>query len=136
MKPAARGQSKHRKVMVPEPVDNVPHRTTSFGTMMKEARYATCVAGKWHISQDPSEFGFDTNFGSNRSGAPRGGYFSPYRNPQLSDGHKVEHLTDRLGKEVSNWIVENKDKPFFVYFPFYSVHTPIQAHEDLTQKYQ
>ena len=47
-----------------------------------------------------------------------------------------EHLPDRLASETEKFIEANKDKPFFAYFPFYSVHTPLMAREDLQKKYE
>lgn len=134
--PAARGKTSNRKLLVPEPVDSISEKPVSLAELLKSADYATCMAGKWHVSKDPTQFGFDTNFGGNHTGNPRGGYFSPYKNPELKDGPKGEHLPARLGNDVSQWITEHKDEPFFVYLPFYSVHTPIQAREDLTEKYR
>jgi arylsulfatase A-like enzyme len=73
-----------------------------------------------------------------RSGGPYTGekYFSPYDNPNLLDGPKGEHLPDRLANEVAGFITENRDKPFFIYLPFYSVHTPLMAPEKLVEKYK
>ena len=134
--PAARGRSRNRKLKVPEPVRNIPEAPVSLAEMLQAAGYATCVAGKWHVSDDPTQFGFETNFGGNHTGSPKGGYFSPYKNPNLADGPVGEHLPARLAKEVSTWIVNHKEESFFVYLPFYSVHTPIQARKDLTEKYR
>ena len=47
-----------------------------------------------------------------------------------------EHLPDRLAKETSSFIADNKENPFFVYFSFYSVHTPLKARKDLVDKYE
>ncbi len=97
--------------------------------------YRTCMAGKWHLSADAADYGFDVNFGGHQSGGPKS-YFSPYRNPQLADGPDGEHLPARLANDVSGWISQqDQASPFFVYFPFYSVHTPIQARPDLTKKF-
>jgi arylsulfatase A-like enzyme len=45
-------------------------------------------------------------------------------------------LPDRLAKETSSFIADNKEHPFFVYFSFYSVHTPLKARKDLVDKYE
>ncbi|MEZ6119146.1 MAG: sulfatase [Pirellulaceae bacterium] len=130
-----RGNAKNRQLV---PVQN---RTTldgefvTLGTLFHNAGYRTCVAGKWHVSPDPRRFGFDINFGGNHAGHPKS-YFSPYHNPQLPDGPAGEHLPERLGRDVAHWISQNADGPFFVYLPFYSVHTPIQARPELAKKYQ
>ena len=93
------------------------------------------MAGKWHLSDDPIPYGFDSNFGGFHAGHPAS-YFSPYKNPNLADGPEGEHLPERLAREVSNWMEAHREEPFFVYFPFYSVHTPVQAREDLAAKYE
>ncbi len=129
-----RGNAENRKLI---PIKNTTVLDRSFQTLpesLKKNGYATCMAGKWHLSSDPLPYGFDENFGGYERGHPAS-YFSPYKNPALTDGDPGEHLPDRLSREVSNWIKKNADTPFFVYLPFYSVHTPIQARQDLIGKY-
>ena len=107
----------------------------------KEAGYATFFAGKWHLGSKghwPTDQGFDVNKGGLSRGGPYGGkrYFSPYGNENLKDGPDGEHLPDRLATETCSFIETNKDKPFFAYLSFYSVHTPLMARKDLKEKYQ
>ena len=82
--------------------------------------------------------GFDINLGGLDRGAPNGGkrYFSPYGNPKLPDGPEGEHLPDPLAAKSSRFMEALRDTPFFVYLPFYSVHTPLIARPDLVQKYE
>ncbi|MBI3469631.1 MAG: sulfatase [Planctomycetes bacterium] len=108
---------------------------------MKKAGYATFFAGKWHLGPEgwwPENQGFDVNMGGIERGGPYGGnkYFSPYGNPRLPDGPPGEHLPDRLATETAKFIEANKDRPFFAYLSFYSVHTPLMAREDLRLKYE
>jgi arylsulfatase A-like enzyme len=53
----------------------------------------------------------------------------------LPDGAADEYLTDRLTDEAVKFIDENKDQPFFLYFPHYGVHTPLQAKPEVVAKY-
>lgn len=132
---SARGQSKNRK-LIPTPNTKILDRKfVTLPEALKQEGYMNCIAGKWHLSEDPRPYGFDVNYGGFDRGAPPS-YFSPYRNPALSDGPTGEHLPARLAKDVANWIEVNQDTSFFVYMPFYSVHTPIQARTDLTSKYE
>ena len=39
-------------------------------------------------------------------------------------------------EHAERFIEENKDNPFLLYLPFYSVHTPIQAKPELIAKYE
>ncbi len=108
---------------------------------LKSAGYATFFAGKWHLGPEgwwPENQGFEINRGGIDRGGPYGGnrYFSPYGNPRLTDGSPGEHLPDRLATETARFIEDNQHRPFFAYFAFYSVHTPLMAREDLRQKYE
>jgi len=108
---------------------------------LKAAGYATFFAGKWHLGPEgwwPEDQGFDHNLGGNERGGPYGGdrYFSPYGNPRLTDGPPGEHLPDRLAAETAAFIDSNRDRPFFAFLSFYSVHTPLMARDDLRQKYE
>ncbi len=117
------------------PLDNV-----TIAEALKEAGYQTFYAGKWHLGGEgylPGDQGFDFNKGGHHRGSPPGGYFSPYNNPKLKDGPKGEHLPARLAEESVNFIeYRDKDKPFLLYLSFYSVHIPLQARDDLKEKYQ
>ncbi|MFO1094856.1 MAG: sulfatase [Planctomycetaceae bacterium] len=107
---------------------------------MKAAGYATFFAGKWHLGPEgwwPENQGFDFNLGGTEKGGPYGGnkYFSPYGNPRLADGPPGEHLPDRLATETVKFIEAHQERPFFAYFCFYDVHTPLMARADLEKKY-
>uniref|UniRef100_UPI003217A59F sulfatase n=1 Tax=uncultured Draconibacterium sp. TaxID=1573823 RepID=UPI003217A59F len=106
---------------------------------LKEKGYKTCFIGKWHLGDEgffPEDQGFDINIGGHHVGQPPGGYYSPYKNPKLSDGPEGEYLTDRLTNEGIQFIQKNTDEPFFLYLSYYTVHTPIQAAQKHIQKYE
>ncbi|MCD6392805.1 MAG: sulfatase, partial [Planctomycetes bacterium] len=138
---SARGQSKDRRLI---PVTNdttLDAHHVTIAEALEPAGYVSASMGKWHMG-DPPELGpvaqgFDVNVAGNSSGSPRGGYFSPYKNPQLPNtGGAGEYLTDRLTDEAISFIESNKDRPFFLYLPHYAVHTPIQAKAELVAKYR
>lgn len=104
--------------------------------ILKQAGYQTFHVGKWHVTENPSECGIDKNIGGNHAGNPQS-YFAPYHNPDLQDGEKGEYLPDRLGDEAVKLIREaDEDRPYFLYYATYAVHTPIQAPEWLIEKYR
>ncbi|NLR94618.1 sulfatase [Flammeovirga agarivorans] len=115
---------------------------TSYVTMpeaFKEHGYTTFFAGKWHIGDEgslPEDHGFDINIGGFEAGSPKGGYFSPYKNPRLEDGPKGENLSMRLANETVAFMKNNKDNPFFACLSFYAVHGPIQTTEEKWKKYR
>ena len=113
---------------------------TTIAEAFKQNGYTTFMTGKWHLCEEeqyyPEQNGFDINIGGNKTGHPAGGYFSPYKNPQMKDGPEGEYLTDRLANEVINYLKQPKDKPFFAYLSFYTVHLPMQAKQEKIRKYE
>ncbi|MCK5766133.1 MAG: sulfatase [Bacteroidales bacterium] len=106
---------------------------------LKQNGYKTFFAGKWHLGDEgffPEDQGFDVNIGGHHRGSPPGGYYTPYKNPKLSDGPDGEYLTDRLTDESIRFMKENKDRPFLLYLSFYTVHTPIQANNEYAGHYR
>ena len=108
---------------------------------MRDAGYKTFFAGKWHLGSKgswPTDHGFEINKGGWDVGGPRGGFFSPYNNPNLKNGPEGESLTIRLGQETANFIQSQKDseQPFLAYLSYYTVHAPIQTTENLYKKYR
>ena len=128
--------------LLPAPYsDRLALDSPTLAEALKSAGYATFFAGKWHLGPEgwwPEDQGFDINMGGIDRGGPYGGkkYFSPYGNPRLTDGPDGEHLPDRLAMETAKFIEANKDRPFFAYYSFYDVHTPLMAREDLRKKYE
>jgi len=133
---------KRNTKLLPAPyADRLSLEVPTLAKSLKEAGYATFFAGKWHLGPEgwwPENQGFDINMGGIDRGGPYGGskYFSPYGNPRLPDGPPGEHLPDRLARETAKFIEKNKDRPFFAYLSFYSVHTPLMSREDLRIKYE
>ena len=132
---------KRNTKLLPAPyTDRLALDAPTLAKAMKGAGYATFFAGKWHLGPEgwwPEDQGFDINMGGIDRGGPYGGkkYFSPYGNPRLSDGPDGEHLPARLATETGKFMEANRDKPFFAYYSFYDVHTPLMAREDLLKKY-
>ena len=128
------------------PAEYVHQLDTAYITMAEAFRaggYATFFAGKWHLGGEgsmPTDHGFDINIGGWSAGSPRGGYFSPYENPQLNNGPAGENLSMRLARETVSFIRSHKEdkggKPFFAFLCFYAVHSPIQTTKEKWRKYR
>ncbi len=139
--PAGRAWRRNTRLLPAPYTRQLELKEFTIAEALKENGYATFFAGKWHLGNEgfwPEDQGFDVNQGGHQRGGPYGGkkYFSPYGNPRLTDGTDGEHLPDRLASETVKFMTANKDKPFLAYLSFYSVHTPLIARKDLTQKYQ
>lgn len=133
-----RGKAHTRKLI---PTPNTPYLADEhvlLTEVFKQQGYVTAQIGKWHVGYDPETQGVDINIAGTHRGGPgnKGGYFSPYHNPKLPDGPEGEYLTDRITTEAINFIRQHRDQKFFLYFPYFSVHTPIQGKPELVAKYE
>ncbi len=117
----------------------LPLEEKSVATSLKEGGYQTWHVGKWHLGDDdffPEKHGFDLNIAGCHMGCPWNGYFSPWGIPTLPDAPEGTYLTDHLTDEAIRLIRERNDEPFFLHLSHYAVHTPIQAPQDLIEKYE
>lgn len=139
----ARGEEKDRGMI---PVENVQVLDTSFFTVaesLQDAGYTTASIGKWHLGQSPrsgpQQQGFDVNVAGGRMGAPgQGGYFAPFKvSPIPEEGSDADHLTDLLADHAVGFIEScaKSDAPFFLYMPFYAPHSPIEAPDELINRF-
>jgi len=135
------GRFRDRPVLPAPYLARLAAEHTTLAEALHAAGYVTLHAGKWHLGGEgslPTDHGFDMNIAGTAGGSPTGRkkYFPPYGNPHLPDGPPGEHLPDRLATEVARFITKHKDEKFFVYLPFYSVHTPLMAPPELVAKYE
>ncbi len=134
-----RGKAHTRKLIPIQNTKTLADSIVTISDVLKAEGYITAQIGKWHLGDDPCTQGFDINVAGTHAGHPKS-YFSPYRNTKLEDGPEGEYLTDRLTNEAIRFINETKaessGQPFFLYLPYYTVHTPLQGKADLIQKYE
>ena len=134
--PADRGDKRTRQLFASPNLKVIQDSLYNLGKFFKDQGYTTGTFGKWHISDDPAIHGFDVNIGGSHRGHPgKDGYFSPY-NIKLEPVVEGEYLTDRLTNEAIAFVKNNQKSPFFLYLPFYTVHSPLQGKPDLVEKYQ
>ena len=111
----------------------------------QSAGYQTAMVGKWHLGHalqayHPNERGFDHFYGHLHTEV---GYFPPFAAQRGKDfqlnGQSIEkdgYETFILADEVSRYIRErDRERPFFIYMPFIAPHTPLDAPQDLQEKY-
>lgn len=133
-------------VLIPAWTQRLEYEHTTIAEVFKGHGYKTAHIGKWHLTPRsehlkvtqpyyPEKHGFDINVAGNQWGAPPGGYFLPNRLdlPGADEGEYLTHeLTDRAIEIIETW----RNDSFFIYFPYYNVHTPIQAPADRTAHFQ
>ncbi len=104
----------------------------------KAAGYATAAYGKWHNGMQypyhPNGRGFDDFYGF--CSGHWGNYFSPMleHNGQITkgDGFVIDDFTNHAMK----FMEANKSKPFFVYLPYNTPHSPMQVPDRWWKKFK
>lgn len=131
-----RGKSRDRKLVPIANNEYMPNDNLLIPEVLKQAGYTTCHAGKWHLTDNPLERGFDVNIGGSHAGNP-GSYYPPYKSvPSLTAPSDDYYLTNLIMDKTLAFLNSVKSKPFFLYYSPYAVHTPIQAVKQLTLKYK
>ena len=110
------------------------------------AGYATAMVGKWHLGHaqqtyHPNNRGFEHFYGHLHTEV---GFYPPFSNQGGKDfqlnGVSIDdegYETYLLADEVSRFIRErDESKPFFIYMPFIAPHTPLDAPQELQDKYK
>lgn len=134
---AWRNHKRHDKLLPANYIKQLQHNEITLAEALKANSYNTFFAGKWHLGNTlPTEHGFNINKGGWDKGSPKGGYFSPFKNPYLKDSIKGENLSMRLANETIKFVKQNKEQPFFAFLSFYAVHSPIQTTEKKWNKYR
>ena len=144
------GNRPFAKLRIPDWTQRLEHHHTSIAEVFQAAKYRTIHIGKWHLMPRgtpemndylPQRHGFDVNIGGNQWGAP-GSYFFPYASRRRTigklppGGKQGDYLTDQLTDEALKQLDQHHEKPFFLYFPYYNVHTPLQGKADLVAHYK
>jgi arylsulfatase A-like enzyme len=140
---AERGSARARALVPVENRTELPLSVVTLAETLSSAGYATGHVGKWHLGGEgflPELQGFSWSIAGDHRGAPPG-YFFPYqrgdqRIPGLDRGVEGEYLADRLVEESLGFLEREKGGPFFLFLSHYSVHTPLQARDELVDHYR
>ncbi len=118
------------------------HEYVTLAEVLKEAGYATAHFGKWHLGREPYDArhqGFDVDWPSEPNlPGPGGGYLAPWRFIRKAEyqGRPGEHIEDRMSREAAQFIREHRDRPFYLNYWAYSVHSPWSAKPELVEQYR
>lgn len=124
---------------------HVQRQEVTIATLLRQAGYATCHVGKWHMNgrfnqpeqPQPSDHGFDYWFSTQNNAMPN------HRNPDnfvrngqpvgLLQGYSSQLIID----EAIGWLKETrpKDRPFLLYVCFHAPHEPIATPAEYIDMY-
>ena len=109
----------------------------TIATLLRQNGYHTGIVGKWHLGYDPGfhpmNYGFDEFRGYVGGNVDYHTHVAGYGLKQVDwwNGRKIEneegYTTDLLTKYATDFILRNKEKPFFLYLAQASPHEPWQG---------
>lgn len=133
-------------VMDPWYSGRMPLSDVTIAEALKKNGYVSGHTGKWHMAIDhnafpqPKDQGFDyTSNDLGVSRAMRPNRLTGFATLEEDDPYQLDEdgfPRDQITVDALNFINENKDKPFFLYYSSWLVHTPIQTRsKKLLEKY-
>lgn len=126
----------------------IPDSTFTIAEMLKNAGYVTGGFGKWGLGYPGSEGdanmqGFDEFYGYNCQRMAHNYYPSHLWHNQKKIIFKkntgpnlVEYAADSIHQHALQFIEENKDRPFFLYYPSTIPHAELLLPEKYMKKYE
>ncbi|MGZ0173656.1 MAG: sulfatase-like hydrolase/transferase [Planctomycetales bacterium] len=119
----------------------IDRKQTTFAHILKDAGYKTCIAGKWQLGKEvdaPQHFGFDQAllWQHTRGRSDKEKHDTRFPNPRLElNGKQLnfndgEFSSDLFVDFLGDFIEENHEEPFFVYYPMALVHCPFSPTPD------
>jgi len=118
---------------------NYPEGEITFANILRDAGYATCTAGKWQLTVNPRDAGFDqyclwrinhpVKDKATKIKYPKGGdtrYWIPklLKNGQWLPVDDTDFGPDLCTDFVCDFISEHRAVPFLVYYPMMLTHSP------------
>jgi arylsulfatase A len=108
---------------------------TTFAHVLKKSGYATCIAGKWQLGNQPDaaqHFGFDEVclWQHTVRGNKTDGHDNRYVNPTIDINGKTATLPkgsfgpDVCSDFLCDFMEKHKAEPFFIYYPMILTHCP------------
>ena len=129
----------HSKLIAPLSKQQLPLEEVTIAEALKPAGYRSAAIGKWHLGGPdfyPEKQGFDVNVGGTEAGSPKS-YFFPQWTPRPPiDASPGAYLPDRLTDSAIEFMKDNRAKPFLLYLAHYSVHIPLEAKEEMVERYR
>lgn len=141
-------QIRNNKELPHEGQTPISDETFTIAEMLKTKGYATACVGKWGLGYpgsegDPNKQGFDLFFGYN---CQRHAH-QFYRNYLWKNDQKVfypdnkviegpNYAADEMAREVLQFVDENRDKPFYLYWATPIPHVSLQVPEESLKEYQ
>lgn len=123
----------HSAVIPPKFRQELPLEETTLAEALAAAGYESASIGKWHLGGDgflPSDQGYDLNHAGTHRGMPASFFYPEWEGNPPVTGEPGEYLPDHLTDRALEFLDQEREGPFFLYLPYYTVHIPIEAKEE------
>ena len=129
-------------------VAGMPTEQVTIAEMLKGAGYVTAHVGKWHLGYTPETMprgqGFDTSFGHMGGCIDNYSHFfywnGPNRHDLWRDGKEIwldgKFFPDLMAKECVDFLKQDRDRPFFLYWAINVPHYPMQGTDKWRERYK
>lgn len=124
---------------------HVPRSEITVATLLRQAGYATCHTGKWHMNgqfnqptqPQPNDHGFDHWFATQNNALPNHRHPDNFVRNARPVGQLTGYAAHLVVDEAIRWLAEERDnaKPFFLYVCFHEPHEPIATDPRYAQLY-
>jgi arylsulfatase A len=128
--------------------EGMPSKQITIAEELKKSGYATAHIGKWHLGHHketiPNGQGFDYSFGHLVGCIDNYSHFFYWSGPNKHDlwrngkevFHNGEFFPDLMVREAGEFIDQNKENPFLIYFALNTPHYPYQGSPEWLEHYK
>jgi len=126
----------------------MPSERVTMAEYLKPLGYTTGHIGKWHLGFTPETMplgqGFDYSFGNMGGAIDNYSHFFYWHGSNRHDLYKngkeiwrdSKYFPTLMAEEADKFIIDNSDKPFFLYYAINLPHYPVQPSEKWRKYYQ
>jgi arylsulfatase A len=122
----------YQKLTTPQMIMALPLEEVTIAELLQEHGYISGHFGKWHLNADK-------NYAPGRKGDPGSQGFdvvlTTEKPAETDDPNMDAHKTKLITETTIDFIEKNKDKPFFAYVSYNTVHRPLMERQELIDKY-
>ena len=133
------------RMMDPWYSGRMPADEFTIARALSQNGYITGHSGKWHIAIDhnafpqPKDVGFDLTWSDRGARSGMKDRLADFATTAEDDPYRLDENgfpKHQTSEDALTFLNENKDKPFFLYYATWLVHSPIQTRsEELLKKY-
>ncbi|WP_179319177.1 sulfatase [Winogradskyella helgolandensis] len=144
--PTVYGNKDTQRIMDPWYSGRMPENEMTLARVLQEKGYTTGHTGKWHMAinhfafPQPTDQGFDVSTADRGATSPQKPHrLTDFATTKVSDPYRLDENGfpyHQNSQDALNFLKENKQDPFFLYYATFLVHAPIHTRSKaLLEKY-